>query len=182
MNMNYMNTRRFSTSTPPTPPVSSRTRPYTAALQRLSARTGTPLPSLIVSFAVLHELTVIVPLAGVFLGARAVGAGDTVVGMLYPEGETGEEDAGGWVAQTCRTWVEEGEAWAGRIGRRYGLFGFRKGQKVDTAAVEAHQLVSQPARLAGDVANAVLAYGVVKVHCFLALIPIPRSTGHLFYF
>lgn len=151
-----MHTRKtFSTSTPP--PASSRTRPYALALQRLSARTGTPLPSLIVSFGILHELTAIVPLAGVFFGARTFGAGEAVIKMLYPEGRANSNNAtDGWIARTCRSWVDEGEAWAGRVGRRYGILGYQKGDKVDPSDRELST------RLAGDVANAVLAYGAVK--------------------
>ncbi|KAF8677486.1 hypothetical protein RHS04_06054 [Rhizoctonia solani] len=114
------------------PPVSERNRPYVQALQRLSARTGTPLPSLILSFGVLHELTSIIPLAAVFFGARAVGAGDKVAELVPAE------------------WIQEGEQWAGRVGRRYGLFGFEKTDKGKD---------DPPAEVAivGDVANAVLA-------------------------
>ncbi|GAB1525404.1 hypothetical protein RhiTH_008565 [Rhizoctonia solani] len=125
------------------PPVSERNRPYVQALQRLSARTGTPLPSLILSFGVLHELTSIIPLAAVFFGARAVGAGDKVAELVPAE------------------WIQEGEQWAGRVGRRYGLFGFEKTDKGKD---------DPPAEVAivGDVANAVLAYVVVKAShsCF----------------
>ncbi|KAF8596595.1 hypothetical protein BDV93DRAFT_500313 [Ceratobasidium sp. AG-I] len=156
--MNRYLSRRFST-TPTPPPVSSRTRPYVLALQRLSARTGTPLPSLIVSFAILHEITSVVPLVSVFFGARALGAGDALVTIPYPNGQLEENQTGGWVIQTCRGWVDEGEAWAGRIGRRYGLFGYQKRDKSDIAREESDV---KPMRLAGDVANAVLAYGVVK--------------------
>lgn len=158
--MNRYFSRRFSTP----PPVSSRTRPYVLALQRLSARTGTPLPSLIVSFAILHEITSVVPLVGVFFGARALGAGDSLVAILYPDGQTNQDQAGGWIVQTCRGWVDEGEVWAGRVGRRYGLFGYQKRDKSDTTREEPD---ARPMRLAGDVANAVLAYGVVKVRSFV---------------
>ncbi|KAG8681516.1 hypothetical protein FRC08_015581 [Ceratobasidium sp. 394] len=134
--MKYMHVRRFTTP---------RTKPYISALQRLSARTGTPFPSLLVSFAILHELTAVVPLVGVFFGARAVGAGESVVRAVD-----------GWGVQMVRGWMDEGEAWAGRVGRRYGVFGFEKGGS------------DQGERgVAGDVANAVLAYGVVK-----ALLPV----------
>ncbi|KAG8744795.1 hypothetical protein FRC10_009443 [Ceratobasidium sp. 414] len=131
--MKHMHIRKLTTP---------RAKPYITALQRLSARTGTPLPSLVVSFAILHELTALVPLAGIFFGARAVGAGETVVAMV------GRAD--GWGVPTMRGWIDEGEAWAGRVGRRYGVFGIEKGQE------------RVAGRLAGDVANAVLAYGVVK--------------------
>ncbi|KAG8685898.1 hypothetical protein FRC09_014475, partial [Ceratobasidium sp. 395] len=151
--INYLqHVRKLSTSTTPQPPVSSRTRPYIQALERLSARTRTPLPSLIVSFGILHELTAIVPLVGLFFCARGLGAGEKLVGMFDRE----EMKDGTWVGERMKMWVEEGEAWAGRVGRRYGVFGFQKGEggkdTEDTA----------PVRLAGDVANAVLAYGIVK--------------------
>ncbi|EUC59370.1 hypothetical protein RSOL_311660, partial [Rhizoctonia solani AG-3 Rhs1AP] len=42
--------------------MNQRNRPYAQALQRLSARTGTPLSSLVVSFGILHEVTAPVPL------------------------------------------------------------------------------------------------------------------------
>ncbi|KAH7333744.1 hypothetical protein B0J17DRAFT_136280 [Rhizoctonia solani] len=128
-----MNFRRTFATSPP--PVSSRNRPYAQALKRLSARTGTPFASLVVSFGILHEVTALVPLVGVFLGARAVGAGDRAVELVPSE------------------WVTEGEEWAGRVGRRYGLFGYEKRGKSEESA---------PVALAGDVANAVLAYAVVK--------------------
>ncbi|CAE6360997.1 unnamed protein product [Rhizoctonia solani] len=130
--MNF--TRRYSTVQPP---VSERNRPYVQALRRLSARTGTPLPSLILSFGILHELTAIIPLIGVFFGARALGAGDKTVELLPTE------------------WVQEGEEWAGRVGRRYGVFGFDKKGKEKDSAVETKVAI-------GDVANVVLAYAVVK--------------------
>ncbi|KAF8760743.1 hypothetical protein RHS01_00137 [Rhizoctonia solani] len=81
---------------------------------------------------VLHELTSIIPLAAVFFGARAVGAGDKVAELVPAE------------------WIQEGEQWAGRVGRRYGLFGFEKTDKGKD---------DPPAEVAivGDVANAVLA-------------------------
>ncbi|QRV85271.1 hypothetical protein RhiJN_27371 [Ceratobasidium sp. AG-Ba] len=136
--------RQFTTPQAP-PPVSQRTKPYLSALQAISARTGTPLSSLIVSFAILHEVTAIIPLVGVFFGARALGVGERVVEMMKERGE------GGWVEAKWKVWMEEGEAWAGRVGRRYGIFGFEKGEKI-----------GRDVQLAGDVANAVLAYGVGK--------------------
>jgi len=61
-----------------------------------------------------------------------------------------------------RSWVDEGEQWAGRVGRRYGILGFEKGQSIDQI-----QISQSSGKLAGDVANAVLAYGVVKVNFIL---------------
>ncbi|KAG1839697.1 hypothetical protein C8R48DRAFT_751391 [Suillus tomentosus] len=108
-----------------------RFAPYRNAFIAVSGRTGTPLPSLIISFAILHELTAIVP-------------------IWY------------WLNTRLRSWVDEGEQWACRVGRRYGIFGFEKGKVVDQT-----QTSELPGKLAGDVANAVLAYGTVK-----ALLPV----------
>ena len=81
-----------------------------------------------------------------------------------------------YVHRTFRDWVEQGDAWAERVGRRYGVFGFEK--RVPGAAASASSDASStppsntPAttptdgprpRITGDVANAVLAYGVTKV-------------------
>lgn len=130
--------------------MSNRFAPYKEALQALSARTKTPLPSLILSFAVLHELTALVPLVGVFYGAKVFGVGEKVVSVVVDDDPDGEY---GWVRVKCKNWVEEGELWAGRVGRRYGVFGFEKGQTPDEHRHE----------IAGDVANAVFAYGITKV-------------------
>lgn len=126
---------------------------YRDALASISKRTGSPLPSLIVSFAVLHELTAIVPLVGIFYAARGLHVGERVVNQFTP-------DAGqptGWVAGQLSQWVDEGEKWAHRVGRRYGVFGFEKGVPADP---DDRRLSG---KLAGDVANAVLAYGATKV-------------------
>lgn len=141
------------------PSKQSRFAPYKSALTALSVRTGTPLPSLALSFAVLHELTALVPLVGVFYGARTLGVGETIV--TYAMTDSGQEDKEnvGWVKERCRTWVDEGEAWAGRIGRRYGVFGYEKGEGMDETVKIRHAL-------AGDVANAVFAYGLTKVFIY----------------
>ncbi|KAF7351145.1 hypothetical protein MSAN_01677000 [Mycena sanguinolenta] len=52
---------------------------YRDALAAVSARTGTPLSSLVLSFGILHELTAIVPLVGIFYTARTLGVGERVV-------------------------------------------------------------------------------------------------------
>jgi hypothetical protein len=140
-----------------------RFEPYKAALKVLSTRTGTPLPSLLISFGVLHEITALVPLVGVFYGARAFGIGEVVIDAIVqnnpPLTDDGEKD---WFRGTLRSWVEEGDRWASRIGQRYGVFGFEKrtSQNARDAAERSH--VSN--RIAGDVANAVVAYGVTKVN------------------
>ncbi|OCH93461.1 hypothetical protein OBBRIDRAFT_811075 [Obba rivulosa] len=173
---------------------SSRFAPYKDALAALSQRTRTPLPSLVISFAILHELTALVPLAGFFLGARALGIGDRIASALVsataePQNPVDNAQntslrsapAGGtWLSARLRDWVQEGEAWAERVGRRYGVFGFEKRQRgarsptaaddeVNTAiATSAPQAsVSVGGQLAGDVANAVVAYALTK-----ALLPV----------
>lgn len=138
-----------------------RFAPYKNALTTISGRTGAPLPSLIVSFAILHELTAIVPIVGIFYSARSLGVGERVVNAAaFHRG--GSADDQSWVNTQLRLWVDEGEQWAGRVGRRYGIFGFEKGEVVDQT-----QTSQLSGKLAGDVANAVLAYGAVK-----ALLPI----------
>ncbi|KAG2114269.1 uncharacterized protein F5147DRAFT_678751 [Suillus discolor] len=138
-----------------------RFAPYKNALTAISKRAGTPLPSLIVSFAILHELTAIVPIVGIFYTARSLGAGERVVNAVALQRD-GSIDDQYWVNTQLRSWVDEGEQWAGRVGRRYGIFGFEKGKVVDQT-----QTSELSGKLAGDVANAVLAYGAVK-----ALLPV----------
>lgn len=132
---------------------SSRFSPYRNALAAISTRTGSPLPSLIVSFAVLHELTAIAPLVGVFYAARELHVGERVVNQITRD--TGQST--GWLAGQLSQWVDEGENWAHRVGRRYGIFGFEKG------AADPGDSQHLSGKLAGDVANAVLAYAATKV-------------------
>ncbi|KAJ7188674.1 hypothetical protein C8R46DRAFT_979889 [Mycena filopes] len=127
---------------------------YREALSAISARTGAPLSSLVLSFGILHEVTALVPLVGIFYSARALGVGERVVKALPTEQDN-------WVAQKCRTWVDDGQQWAARVGRRYGVFGFEKGGREDQLAPV------NTDRIAGDVANAVVAYAATK-----ALLPV----------
>lgn len=132
---------------------------YRNALAAISTRTGSPLPSLIVSFAILHELTAIAPLVGIFYTAKSLHVGERVVDQFT-------RDAGqptGWVTDQLSKWVDEGEKWAHRVGHRYGVFGFEKGIRVDHP--DSRHLSGQ---LAGDVANAVLAYAATKVCSLVA--------------
>ncbi|KAF7298034.1 hypothetical protein HMN09_01024600 [Mycena chlorophos] len=123
---------------------------YRAALASISARTGAPLSSLVVSFGILHELTAIVPIVGLFYAGRSLGVGERLVASLPEESDS-------WVVQRCQSWVEDGKQWAARVGKRYGAFGLQKGD----------QLPVLPDHLAGDVANAVVAYAATK-----ALLPV----------
>ncbi|KAJ7668649.1 hypothetical protein DFH06DRAFT_1182177 [Mycena polygramma] len=125
---------------------------YRDALAAVAARTGTPHSSLVVSFAVLHEATAIVPLVAVFYTARALGVGERVVATLPTEQDN-------WVAHKCRKWVDDGQGWAARAGSRYGVFGFEKGDPTASTI--------NSDRIVGDVANAVVAYAATK-----ALLPV----------
>ncbi|KAF9451517.1 hypothetical protein P691DRAFT_663031 [Macrolepiota fuliginosa MF-IS2] len=149
---------------------------YTNALKNISARTGTPLPSLILSFGILHELTAVVPLVGVFYASRALGVGEAIVNTVIkdtavtspsiPNDRTeGAHSLVLWGKQKVHGWVEEGDRWAARVGRRYGIFGYEKRRPGEVD--DWNDVLAAPGHIAGDVANAVVAYGVTK-----ALIPL----------
>ncbi|TBU40728.1 hypothetical protein BD309DRAFT_899408 [Dichomitus squalens] len=159
------------------PSSKSKFGPYKQALSALSQRTRTPLPSLILSFGILHELTAIAPIAGFFFAARGLGVGEGVIRALAPqtsaEGERGfaAQFRESWVAQRFREWMVEGEARAERVGRRYGWLGYEKGSipSVPLPGEQAkhHAEAVMTGRIAGDVANAVVAYALTK-----ALLPL----------
>ena len=132
-----------------------QSRSYKDALKSLSARTGAPLPSLLVSFAILHEITAVVPLVAVFYGSRSLGVGEGVVNAVLSKETSAVPSSAKGVLQS---WVVEGEQWAARVGTRYGIFGFEK-----RTSNEAPNDLQVSSRLAGDVANAIVAYGVTKV-------------------
>ncbi|EJD41769.1 hypothetical protein AURDEDRAFT_145981 [Auricularia subglabra TFB-10046 SS5] len=138
----------------------SRLLPYRTRLQAIAARTGAPLPSLITSFAILHELTAVLPVVGLFFAARSLEVGPRAVRVV--EDRTRDLAAAGgeqsWLLNKSNQWLREGEAWAGRVGRRYGYFGYEKGAPPDAQAVGG----SVGGHIAGDVANAVVAYAVTK--------------------
>ncbi|KAF8509121.1 hypothetical protein BU17DRAFT_56348 [Hysterangium stoloniferum] len=135
-------------------------RPYQAALKAISSRTKTPLPSLIASFAILHELTAIVPIVSVFFIARSLGVGEYAVSFVRRE--VSEARDGNWIRAKGAMWLDEGEQWAARVGRRYGIFGFLKTPKHSESEIPFGDSLVPPRGLASDVANAVLAYGVTK--------------------
>ncbi|KAJ7794300.1 hypothetical protein B0H14DRAFT_2923499 [Mycena olivaceomarginata] len=120
---------------------------YRDALAAVSARTGAPLSSLVLSSPL------VVPLVGIFYAARSLGVGERVVATLPTEKDN-------WVAHKCSTWVDDGQKWAARVGRRYGVFGFEKGGPENQIPVNSDRIV-------GDVANAVVAYAATK-----ALLPV----------
>jgi len=153
----------------PLPPgVPSRLKKYTAAIQKLSLRTGTPLPSLILSFALLHEVTAIVPLIGIYWAARAFRIGDKMTAYLSLQrtSQNSSEDKGSetsstnerFVNEALRRWMREGEARAARVGARYGILGFTKNQEITEDDMQ-----RVGTRVASEVANGAFAYMAVKV-------------------
>ncbi|KAF8882642.1 hypothetical protein CPB85DRAFT_1378238 [Mucidula mucida] len=103
---------------------SPRFAAYKSALQAISTRTGTPLPSLVLSFGILHEITAIAPLFAGFYAARTLGVGERVVSYVA------DSESTGWMQDKMKSWMEEGEQKAERIGRRYELFGYEKGTTI----------------------------------------------------
>ncbi|KAF7428763.1 hypothetical protein PC9H_007995 [Pleurotus ostreatus] len=167
-------------SKPPLTP--SRFAAYQSALKAISARTGTPLPSLIVSFGILHELTAILPIVGLFHASRSLGLGERMVNAMASAGHddnqpsqpskldgSGERSEGvSWMVQKGQAWVDEGEKWAARVGRRYGMFGFEKRAKGDMSqTLYEEDSKAMKGHIAGDVANVVVAYAATK-----ALLPL----------
>lgn len=145
---------------------------YRQALASISTRTGAPLPSLILSFGIIHEITAIVPVVGFFYGAKALGIGERVVSAVIDEDKQrtavsaqphspASNEEYSWARQKMRTWVEEGDRWAIRIGRRYGIFGYEK--RAPGVVDDIEEMANATNHIAGDVANAVLAYGATKV-------------------
>lgn len=141
----------------------SKFAPYKAALEIISNRTKTPLPSLIASFAILHEITAVVPLVSVFYLARSLGAGEQAVVILRRE-ISEDREGHRWLREKGSQWIDEGERWAARVGKRYGIFGYPKVPKGSDIVEDSQSKPFVPNQIAGDVANAVVAYGVTKVH------------------
>lgn len=140
---------------------------YRQVLTAIAARTGTPLPSLILSFGILHEVTAVVPLVGIFYGSRALGIGERVVSAIVEDKthnnaiSTHDESRRSWGKQKLKSWMEEGDRWAIRVGRRYGIFGYEKRNPGTVDDIE--EMAGVSGHIAGDVANAILAYGATKV-------------------
>ncbi|KAF5322142.1 hypothetical protein D9619_001654 [Psilocybe cf. subviscida] len=147
-------------------PPSSRFARYRQTLAAVSARTGTPLPSLILSFGILHEVTAVVPLIGIFYGARSLGVGERVISAIL-EDESMQQPSSdasrgmGWARQKVKLWMEEGDRWAIRVGRRYGVFGYEK--RAPGTVDDIEEMAHASGHIAGDVANAIFAYGATKI-------------------
>ena len=176
------------TPSPQTLSPSSRLHRYLPQLTNLSERTNVPIPSLAISFLVLHELTAIVPLVGLYYLLKAFGAGAAlmawIVGMMDSkgtasgdvgngqEGEDGDTGGRGFLQRKVREWYEEGAKRAERVGKRYGILGYEKevSQGVDTKddgdsrdkSLREMQVV-RGRGLSEQLANAISAYILVKV-------------------
>ncbi|KAF8425505.1 hypothetical protein EV426DRAFT_701469 [Tirmania nivea] len=95
--------RRYSTAAPP--PRRSRFTRLPARVQRLAAPLRAAPVSHITAFVVLHELTAVLPLCGLWWGLHQLGV------AAAPAGEEGEgEGEAGVAATTWRGWVARGEA------------------------------------------------------------------------
>ncbi|KAK1926619.1 hypothetical protein DB88DRAFT_174519 [Papiliotrema laurentii] len=117
-------------SIPPPSSGSSRLSRAYPALARLSSRTGVPLPSLGISFLILHEITAIVPVVLLFWLFQWLGLGLGLVswikGVGEGEGEREGEEEGGGVRGLVRGWYDEAEGKVERVGKRYGILGYTK--------------------------------------------------------
>ena len=152
-----------SVSTPPLP--SSRLDASLPRLRSLAARTGVPLPSLALSFLVLHELTALVPLLALFLAFQALGAGAGIVAWIASLSDATHEQSrrGRWDWRALVAgWYEEGQKRVERVGRRYGILGYDRASQTDESARGDAEGMS-PSRAAEKVADAIAAYVVVKV-------------------
>jgi len=145
----------------------SRLSKYIPRLDAISTKSGLPLPSLAVSFAILHELTAILPLIALFFAFQAFGIGGSIIKWASQQEDGDDLGLGSYI----RDWLQEGQRRVDKVARRYGLFGYEKGSKALDAA---DQLSSEDQALqvaaaakqstaAAGVANAVAAYVVVKV-------------------
>jgi len=109
-----------------------------------------------------------VPLIAVFYGARSAGVGEQVVQAVRSSSAVSLDlddahPAKRYVKETARGWLDEGEQFVGRVGRRYEIWGFEKRTAGDKTGHDT-KLESEILRnAAGDVANALVAYGVTKV-------------------
>ena len=85
--------------------MSPRDRGYLGLLQKISAKTGTPISNLAVSFAILHEVTAIVPFVGIWYTARVFNVGNKMT-TYWKRDESPEDDI---VSNYLRRTVKQGE-------------------------------------------------------------------------
>lgn len=116
-------------------------------LRAVSQRTGVPLPSLVISFLVLHEITAVVPVVFLYFLFYSLGLGTGLIAWITgTAGHTsstldassterpddGERSTGArWTdwRGTLGRWIEEGDRKFERVGKRYGIFGYDKHDK-----------------------------------------------------
>jgi hypothetical protein len=135
------------------------------------------VPALALSFVILHELTAVVPFGGAFYAARALGLGEQLVESIQDD-----EMRPAWARDTARRWVDEGGAFVARVGTRYGIWGYEKRAPGERAPPEAdaHLRAQAGSKIVGDVANAVVAYTVVKVRiCALFVLSQCAPPAHI---
>lgn len=141
------------------PRLPDRWNGYRDALRKVSLRTGQPFPSLALSFAILHELTAIVPFVGIFFTSRALGIGERVAGMLQEHDPQSGDVRHGAIEGYIRDKWREGGEFGATLGSRYGWFGFEKGKKPITE----EQKALMRKTMASDLANVMFTYVSVKV-------------------
>jgi hypothetical protein len=157
---------------------------YTERLTALATRTGVSLPSLALSFGILHELTALIPLVGFFFAFQAADVG---TGIVRWAGEVSADDEGTRWRSKVRDWLGEGERRVDRVARKYGMFGYASGTAPGVASVEEGEIVEEARQLVGradrgskaaaDVTNAIAAYVLVKVRiCGLFVVVAHVST------
>lgn len=166
--------RLLSTPPPPSPASTSKTttskfQKYLPRLHSLSTQSKLPLPSLIISFAILHELTALLPLIVFFFAFQALGIGAGVV--RWASKQEDEDDFG--LGSYIRGWVVEGQQRVDRVAKRYGWFGYsRTGESTEDdgrSVTMSHEQSDGQAdaqlttTASAGVANAVAAYIIVKV-------------------
>lgn len=140
------------------PRLPDRWEGYRDTLRKVSLRTGQPFPSLVLSFAILHELTAIVPFVGIFFASRALGIGERVAGMLREHDPQPGDAHYGTIEGYIRDKWKEGGEFGARLGSRYGWFGFEKGKK---PTEEEKALMRKT--MESDMANVMFTYVSVKV-------------------
>ena len=156
------------------------------ALTRLSSKTGVPIPSLAISFLILHELTAFIPLFILFYIFQGLGLGIGLFAWIKDVSDVGSSThepgeglgnegggGGGGFRGMVKGWYEEAEKRVEKVGKKYGILGYEKngdsvpqqsGSNVDTRSVPTDGLGAENNGKVGPaVADAIAAYVVVKV-------------------